>query len=101
MENRYYASNIRRYINDVDEVYGGIQTLNDFITGFSCPKNPEVEEFLHKNAIEFTKRNQSVTYLVFDSCTTQLVGYFSLAIKPVSIKLDRISKTTAKKLARR
>ena len=100
MENRYIASNIRRYIEDKEEKIGGEETLNDFLSSFSCPKNPEVEAFLRNNAIEFTKKSQSVTYLVFDPLSTQMVGYFALTIKPVSIRMDRISKTMAKKLSR-
>ncbi len=35
------------------------------LSGFSCPKNPDVERFLKKSAVEFTKKSQSVTYLAF------------------------------------
>ena len=35
------------------------------LSGFSCPKNQDVANFLKKNAVEFTKKSQSVTYLVF------------------------------------
>ena len=41
-----------------------------------------------------------VTYLVFDISDDSLAGYFSLAIKPISVLLANISKTTAKKLSR-
>ena len=34
---------------------------------FLVPKNPDVEYFLLHNAIEFTKKDQSITYLVFDA----------------------------------
>lgn len=67
---------------------------------FSCPQNPQVEYFLQHHAIEFTKKDQSVTYLVFDISDDSLAGYFSLAIKPISVLLANISKTTAKKLSR-
>ena len=52
------------------------------------------------NAIEFTKKDQSVTYLVFDDEDASLVGYFSLTVKPISIRASNISKTMAKKLSR-
>ena len=35
-----------------------------------------------------------------DSSIGDLVGYFTLAVKPVSIRLESISKTMAKKLSR-
>ena len=100
MQNRYIAVNIRKYLDENDCSYGDEQDLDGFIMGYSCPKNPEVEAFLHNNAKEFTKKSQSVTYLVFDSVSTQLVGYFALTVKPVSIRLEKISKTMAKKLSR-
>jgi len=65
--------------------------------------NPDVEHFLKHNAIEFTKKNQSVTYLVFSKSEqdeTDFIGYFSLTIKPVSIHFSVISKSMAKKLER-
>ena len=67
---------------------------------FFYPKNPDVEYFLLHNAIEFTKKDQSVTYLVFDAEDASLVGYFSLAIKPISVRTSNISKTMIKKLSR-
>lgn len=58
-----------------------------------------MEYFLLHNAIEFTKKDQSITYLVFDGEFT-LAGYYSLAIKPISVRADALSKTMCKKLAR-
>lgn len=43
------------------------------------------------------KKDQSVTYLVFNSDDASLVGYFSIAIKLISIRSANISKTSAKK----
>lgn len=52
------------------------------------------------NAVEFTKKDQSITYLVFDAFDASLLGYFSLTIKTISIQISSISKTMAKKLSR-
>ncbi len=56
--------NIREYL--VQDNPGGIgeADLQAAISDFSCPRNLDVEHFLKENAIEFTKKNQSVTYLV-------------------------------------
>ncbi len=70
------------------------------LSDFSCPENPDVEYFLLHNAIEFTKKDQSITYLVFDAEDASLVGYFSLTVKPISVQASNISKTMAKKLSR-
>ena len=60
----------------------------------------DVEHFLLHNAIEFTQKDQSVTYLVFHANDASIVGYFSLAVKPISVNAANISKTMARKLAR-
>lgn len=100
MEDRYSVINIRESMGEAKAIYGNKDALCSLISMFSCPKNPDVEAFLQHNAIEFTKKSQSVTYLVLDSIKGDLVGYFTLAIKPVSVRLDKISKTMAKKLSR-
>ena len=79
---KFLVVNIRRYL-DKKEI--GENMLIQVLSGFSCPRNLDVERFLKKNAIEFTKKNQSVTYLVFslDSDNMDLVGYFSIALKRI------------------
>lgn len=62
---KFFAINIRKYLALGDDHEAGEPALIQLLSGFSCPKNPDVEHFLKKNAIEFTKKNQSVTYLVF------------------------------------
>ena len=87
-------------MNKDELTYIGEESLYDLLSDFSCPNNPDVEYFLSHNAIEFTKKDQSVTYLVFDDENASLVGYFSLTVKPISIRASNISKTMAKKLSR-
>lgn len=99
MPDKYYAINLWDYLNKDNSTYIGEERLYDLLSEFSCPANPDVEYFLLHNAIEFTKKNQSVTYLVFDTENTVLVGYFSLSLKPISIHITKLSKTMAKKLA--
>lgn len=100
MFDEYFAVNIRAYLDKDQPTYIGEENLNDVLSDFSCPKNPDVEYFLLHNAIEFTKKDQSITYLVFDAEDVVLVGYFSLTIKPISVRASNISKTMAKKLSR-
>ena len=61
---KYSVINIRKYLEN-DNPRLGEEDLIQILSEFSCEKNPDVERFLKKNAIEFTKKNQSVTYLVF------------------------------------
>ena len=97
--NRYSVINIRRYLNS-DNPKLGESRLLQVLSGFSCPRNPDVERFLKKSSVEFTKKNQSVTYLVFDISSMVLVGYFTLAIKPLTVRGETVSNTVKRKLLR-
>ena len=98
-KNRFSVINIRRYLNS-DNPKLGESRLLQVLSGFSCPKNPDVERFLKKSSIEFTKKNQSVTYLVFDVSSMELVGYFTIALKPLTVRGETVSNTVKKKLMR-
>ena len=97
--NRYSVINIRRYLNS-DNPNLGESRLLQVLSGFSCPRNPDVERFLKKSSIEFTKKNQSVTYLIFDINSMVLVGYSTLALKPLTVRGETVSNTVKKKLLR-
>ena len=91
--NKFSVINIRRYLNS-DNPKLGESRLLQVLSGFSCPKNPDVERFLQKSSIEFTKKNQSVTYLVFDVGSMELVGYFTnIALKPLTVRGETVSNT--------
>ena len=97
--NKFSVINIRRYLNS-DNPKLGESRLLQVLSGFSCPKNPDVERFLKKSSIEFTKKNQSVTYLVFDVSSMELIGYFTIALKPLTVRGETVSNTVKKKLMR-
>ena len=97
--NKFSVINIWRYLNS-DNPKLGESRLLQVLSGFSCPKNPDVERFLKKSSIEFTKKNQSVTYLVFDVSSMELVGYFTIALKPLTVRGETVSNTVKKKLMR-
>lgn len=100
MHDKYFTINIRAYLDKDKPTYIGEESLYNILSEFACPQNPDVEHFLLHNAIEFSKKDQSITYLIFAAENASLVGYFSLALKPISIYTTNISKTMAKKLAR-
>jgi len=100
MDDKYSIVNIRSYLDSDSPSFLGEAKLQSLLSEFSSPQNADVEHFLHSNAINFTQKSQSVTYLVFNSETADFVGYFALAVKPLTIKADGISKTASKKLSR-
>ncbi len=100
ISDKFYAVNIREYLSLGDDPEAGEPALVKLLSGFSCPKNPDVERFLKKSAIEFTKKNQSITYVVISVKDGELLGYFTLALKPLTVKGETVSNTTKKKLLR-
>jgi hypothetical protein len=65
-------------------------------------KNDDVESFLKKKAESFSRQNLSMTHLVLSSVNQELLGYFSLTIKPISIpaKFVDMSNSTKRKWAK-
>ena len=97
---KFFYINIRDYLSLGNDDKAGEPMLARVLSGFSCPKNPDVERFLKNNAAEFTKKSQSVTYLVFSVESKELLGYFTLALKPLTIRGETVSNTTKRKLLR-
>lgn len=91
----YEAHNIREFLEKPDEA----KCVRELIAEFRCP-NAEVENFLHEQAIDFTKKNQSVTYLVFTEGDNRFVAYFTLAVKPIAVDISRFSKTVQRQILR-
>ena len=100
IKDKFFYINIRDYLALGNDDEAGEPMLDRVLSGFSCPKNPDVERFLKKSAIEFAKKNRSVTYLVFSVDSKELLGYFTLALKPLTVKGETVSNTTKKKLLR-
>lgn len=89
--------NIREYLRQGED---GEDMLRQVFSTFSCEKNADVERFLLQQSINFTKKNQSVTYIVITPEQGQIVGYFTITIKPITVNADNFSNTIKKKIAR-
>ena len=91
--------NICEYLASEDKRLGE-DKLVQLLSEFSCPLNPDVERFLKQQAIDFAKKHQAVTYLVLSLEDAELLGYFSITIKPLVVKAEPFSNTAKRKLAR-
>ena len=100
IKDSFFYINIRDYLALGTDDEAGEPELVRTISEFSCCRNPDVERFLKKNAIEFAKKSQSVTYLVFSVEAKELLGYFTLALKPLTVIGEMVSNTMKKKLLR-
>ena len=74
--------------------------LRQVFSSFKCEKNLDVESFLTEQSIDFTKKNQSVTYIVISPDKNNIVGYFTITIKPITVNTDEFSNTVRRKIAR-
>lgn len=78
----------------------GENVVNNILSNFLCPLNPDVEDFLKRNAILFSKQGISSTYLIFASYKEEpvLVGYYTLANKFITVYKENLK---SKNLQRR
>lgn len=99
MGDRFSTVNIRLYLSQGWGIQGenGLQMI---LSGYSCPANRDVEIFLRERALEFTLKNQSVTYLVFSNISAELLGYFTIAVKPITISAKNFSNHMKRKISR-
>lgn len=79
---------------------GGEIGMQEDLSAFSSPMNPEIEDFIHNKAIDFAKRKLSITYLLTDVDDGQLLGYFTLAHKAIDIDGSCLSGSDKKRLSR-
>lgn len=77
-----------------------IEELQEKFDSFSCQKNKEIELFIKNNAINFSLKHQSVSYIIFDTTTNSVVAYFALSIKPIRFNINALSNTALKRLQR-
>ncbi|MBM6752291.1 N-acetyltransferase [Mediterraneibacter glycyrrhizinilyticus] len=80
----------------------GEDDAKHILSSFSCPLNLDVENFLKSKAIEFSKRGFSKTHLVYwmtdDGNEKELVGYYTIASKFITIQRSVINYREARKL---
>ena len=91
MTDKYAVLNLRTLLDKESGLYLGEEVVKDrLLSVFSCPKNFDVERFLKNGAIPSTLKKQSATYLVVADVLGRIVGYFTLAARPLSIAAEKI-----------
>ena len=78
----------------------GEDALTGILSTYECPVNTEIETFVRKNAINFAKRKVSITYLIVNNATGDIVSIFSLTHKALEINGNTLSNTYKKRLER-
>lgn len=90
----YKAINILDLIDSIGE-----EELRNILSEFSCPKNPEIENFVKNSAVDFAKKKISITHLLMDE-NSKLMAFFALTHKAVKIQDDVLSSTQRRKINR-
>ncbi|HJC63218.1 MAG TPA: N-acetyltransferase [Candidatus Blautia merdavium] len=79
----------------------GEDKLQAVLSCFICPQNTDVENFIQSKAITFARQRLAMTYLIYSAMDNpELVGYFTLANKFVSIDGNALSKTLQKRISK-
>jgi hypothetical protein len=83
-----------------DEI--GADGTAEFLSAYSCPKNPDIEDFLRLRAVDFSRQGIAATYLVLDDDagtedSVVIAGYFSLAYKVILVDLRAASNSRWRK----
>ena len=77
----------------------GRKQTEELLQTFSCPLNTEIQTFLWNKSIDFSLQKISITHLVFNE-KKEIVAYFTLSPKVVSISCEHLSSSLQKKLRR-
>lgn len=78
----------------------GEDELRTTLSSFSCEINKDIQDFLQFKAIDFAKRKMSITYLVYEEETGQVLGFFTLAHKVLNIPAEGMSNTVLRRMDR-
>lgn len=78
----------------------GEAVLSTTLSSFAVPLNSEVEDFIRKKALLATKLKSSISYLVIDEDLADVVGYFTLLVKPFTIQAASLSSKNRRLIAR-
>ena len=78
----------------------GEAVLSSTLSSFAVPLNSEVEDFIRNKALQATKLKSSISYLVIDEDLADVVGYFTLLVKPFTIRAASLSSKNRRLIAR-
>ncbi|EKZ9002341.1 hypothetical protein ACTWWB_003562 [Vibrio fluvialis] len=76
----------------------GKEGCQQLFSDFTCPKNQDVETFLKTKSIRFEESDNSRTYLIIDSENGNILAYFSLSFKEISLLHTQIAKKQVQRL---
>ena len=91
----YTIENILSIVNAKGE-----EGLNSVLSGFSCPVNMDIQNFLLEKSLDFAKKKMSISYLVFNNDSGVLLGYFTFTHKILDVPATGLSNTAKRRISR-
>jgi len=93
---KYTVINLINLLTEIGET-----ETKSVLSDFHCLLAPDVETFIHEKAIDFAQRGWAQTHLVFTVQGSRLilVGYFTLALKVITVPVGKISKSVQKRIS--
>lgn len=78
----------------------GEQRTQELLSSFSCPLNPDIEDFLKRRAVNFARNGFSQTHLLMPSLAgkPEIAGYFCLTNKSALLDTSTLSATMRKRV---
>ena len=91
----YFKINLCDLIDSLGE-----SKVKSILSSFSSPQNEDVEYFIKNKAIEFSKQGLAQTHLIIYNSEdeTEILGYYSIANKPIIVDKKSLSNTLIKKI---
>ena len=80
----------------------GGEKFFEYVANSFVSKNADVEQFFREKSVQATKLNTAATYLVisYEDKKFDLLGYFTLATKMLTLKQSSLSKMECKAISR-
>ncbi|MDR7123098.1 hypothetical protein [Rheinheimera soli] len=75
----------------------GEEPTTRLLSLFSCPRNPDVENFLKQKSIAFEKTHNARTRLILDE-QGSILAYFSVSFKELVLESAALNKSQVKRL---
>jgi len=71
-------------LSELLAVYGK-DKVAEYLKGFRCNKDPDLQIFLHEKAIMYEDKGRSRTYLFIDSENKRIIGYVTLFLTKIRV----------------
>ena len=79
----------------------GESETREVLIEFSCRRNPGIEHFVRRNAVDFTRQGISLTHLVYrEGVSSTLLGFFALTYKILRLRGGALSRTGERRIAK-